>query len=148
ANAFKVPTGKVCYASASDNNYPLTWYLKIKPVDDNNWSTLKTGTYSAAVSNAELTQLNTTVMVNGRYTVMVEVVDVGDNHASAPTDVLVIGTLKLGQYARTEPPDIAVPFASGVPFTLTRAYNSHDFHTAPFAQGWTHNYNLTLSNAV
>ncbi len=130
--------------SASDNEYPLQWYLKIKPVDDPNWSTLKTGTLANALSNATITPLHTTVMVNGRYNVKIEVVDVGDNRAEATTDVLVKGTLKLGQFARTEAPDISVPFVNGVPFHLTRAYNSHDYHTQPFQRGWTHNYNLSL----
>jgi hypothetical protein len=124
--------------SVYDGNYPLTYYVKVKPVEGATWYSVKTGTITGQLVNQELAVLDTTVMVNGKYDVRFEVVDEGGNRGSAERCVLVNGTLKVGQFTRTEAPDLSVPYPGAMPFQLVRTYNSHLLLDQPFEPGWVH----------
>ena len=105
---------------------------------DRTWTTLGTGT--GPVANGVLGTLDSTLLLNGVYSVRLTATDSSGQITVDEITVLVDRNLKIGQFAFSFN-DLTVPVA-GIPITITRSYDSRDKRVGDFGVGW----NLELQN--
>lgn len=109
------------------------WKLQIRSQSRWNWTTIAEGTENVYTETVHV--LDPTAMTNGFYELRVIAYD--DNGLNEETDykmVTVEGDLKIGQYSFALN-DMTLPM-TGVPITVTRAYNSHNKMKGDFGIGW------------
>ncbi|MCY2984883.1 MAG: Ig-like domain-containing protein [Planctomycetota bacterium] len=112
----------------------LNWRLELIDDETRRSSTLATGTGN--VAGTAIAQLDTTVLRNGAYTLLLTAVDSGANKTIDTASVQIEGALKLGNF-NVAFLDLTVPIA-GVPITLTRRYDSLDAKVSgDFGYGWS-----------
>ncbi|XOV82413.1 MAG: putative Ig domain-containing protein [bacterium] len=99
----------------------------------------------APADGALLGQFDPTLLINGQYTLRLEVYDAGANVSRTEATVLVEEDLKVGSFSLSFT-DLAIPM-SGIPITVTRTYDSRDRSVGDFGYGWRLDVNtLRLSS--
>ena len=121
-------------AKLLDESPLLQWKLELIDDETRRSTTLATGTGN--VAGAAIAQIDTTMLRNGAYTLLLTAVDSGANRTIDTASVQIEGGLKLGNFTVSFM-DLAVPVA-GVPITITRRYDSLDAKvSSDFGYGWS-----------
>jgi RHS repeat-associated protein len=111
------------------------WTLMIKEASaaTDKWRELYSGTDKA---EGELGILDTTLMTNGQYDLMLMATDSRDLVSQTFASVLVNGDLKVGHFSFTVT-DLEIPLA-GIPIRISRTYDSRRIHEdLDFGLGWS-----------
>ncbi|MCL5768198.1 Ig-like domain-containing protein [Acinetobacter sp. ANC5681] len=86
--------------------------------------------------NGELAVIDPTLLVNGVYTVVVRVVDIGGNVTEVVRDIIIDGKMKVGELAFTLE-DAVIPMP-GLDISLQRSYDSRLGHrVGDFGHAWS-----------
>jgi RHS repeat-associated protein len=96
------------------------------------WRTVASG--HAPVNNAALGTLDTTMMLNGIYSLRLRATDEYGQTSFTSTSVLVEKNLKVGHFQLAFS-DLSVPVA-GLPIEVVRSYDSRDNRNGDFGVGW------------
>ena len=122
------------FANVSDESPLVTWQLELMNNTTRRLSLLASG--SGNLANAPIANLDTTMMRNGAYTLVLTAIDSGANKTIDAASVQIEGGLKLGNFSLGFN-DLTVPVA-GVPIMLTRRYDSLDADVSgDFGYGWS-----------
>ncbi len=122
--------------TASDANL-VSYDVYVSPKDKAQWSLIATGTDN--IENDVLATFDPTMMLNGQYSIVLQVTDVNGQVESASTVVTVEGDLKVGNFSFTVE-DMNVPMV-GIPISIKRTYDSRRrFELLDFGFGWTIDY--------
>lgn len=121
-------------AKLIDESPLLQWKLELIDDETRRTNTLATGTGN--VADAAIAQIDTTLLRNGAYTLLLTALDSGANKTIDTASVQIEGALKLGNFTVSFV-DLTVPVA-GVPITITRRYDSLDAKVSgDFGYGWS-----------
>jgi len=117
----------------SDQN-PSNWTVSLYDVDGEGRSVwTKEGQGNI---NGELAVIDPTLLVNGVYTVLVRVVDIGGNVTEVVRDIIIDGKMKVGELAFTLE-DAVIPMP-GLDISLQRSYDSRLGHrVGDFGHAWS-----------
>jgi RHS repeat-associated protein len=122
------------FANVSDESPLVTWRLELVDNTTRRLSMLAYG--SGNLANAPIAILDTTMMRNGAYTLILTAIDSGANQTIDTASLQIEGGLKLGNFSLGFN-DLTVPVA-GVPIMLTRRYDSLDADVSgDFGYGWS-----------
>jgi RHS repeat-associated protein len=118
-------------ATISEGSWELERRLGGRDDVTSSWSVMASGT--GAVAGGTLATFDPTLLLNGVYTVRLSATTSAGS-SSTSVSVSVDGRMKVGNFtlAFTDL-DVAV---AGIPFTLTRAYDSRDKGVGDFGVGW------------
>ncbi len=134
--------------SVSNGAWKLEYSLNTDDGANNQaWTTFATG--NGQVTNNRLGTVDSTLMLNGIYTVRLSATDNYGQTSAATTSVLVDKNLKIGNFTVAFT-DLSVPVA-GLPIEVTRIYDSRDKRKGDFGVGWTlgiSNVHLEKSNVL
>lgn len=129
----EVITGMVDVIGTASDSGLVRYRLELAPAGSIQFTVLAEGT--SPVSNDVLGQLDTTLLVNGIYTLRLSVLDAGGNQSLSEANVLLDGFLKAGLFTISFT-DSSLP-ASGLPLELVRTYDSRDRRKGDFGIGWS-----------
>ncbi len=118
--------------TAADGNL-LRWELGLIAGSEGEAVMLATGT--SAVNDGVLGELDPTTLLNGLYTLELNVFDRGGNLSTARVSVQLTEQLKVGNFSLTYE-DLNINIA-GLPITVQRNYDSRDKRRGDFGIGWT-----------
>lgn len=122
------------FANVSDESPLVTWRLELMDNTTRRLTELASG--SGNLANAPIANLDTTMMRNGAYTLVLTAIDSGAYQTIDAASVQIEGGLKLGNFSLGFN-DLTVPVA-GIPITLTRRYDSLDADVSgDFGYGWS-----------
>jgi len=122
------------FVNVSDESPLVTWQLELMNNTTRRLSLLASG--NGNLANAPIANLDTTMMRNGAYTLVLTAIDSGANKTIDAASVQIEGGLKLGNFSLGFN-DLTVPVA-GVPIKLTRRYDSLDADVSgDFGYGWS-----------
>ena len=116
-----------------------TWDLRIrsKSTTNNEWKVLVSGV--DPVEDAELGQIDPTMLRNGQYELSLLAEDRTGLLSESVVDLLVNGELKVGNFSITFE-DLNIPLA-GIPVQVTRTYDSREKENLKdFGYGWSVDY--------
>ena len=102
-----------------------------------------------SIENGKLGELDTTMLMNGSYTLRLIAVDNGGNRTTTERTVNVVGNLKVGNMSLGFT-DISSNVA-GIPLQVNRNYDSRNKSSGDFGYGWSlgmQSVKLTLSNPL
>jgi len=117
--------------NVSDGAWALTYRLGGRDDVETPWRTLATGTGAAS---GPLGTFDPTQLLNGVYTIRLASVT-SQGEAETSIAVFVNGRMKVGNFTLAFR-DLEVP-VGGMPFQLTRTYDSRDTRIGDFGAGWT-----------
>ncbi|HKR11221.1 MAG TPA: PKD domain-containing protein [Pyrinomonadaceae bacterium] len=126
--------------SISNGDWAVEYSLNVDDGSNNQiWTQFGSG--SGPVSNALLGTLDTTLMLNGTYSVRLRATDEHGQTSFTSISVLVDKGFKVGQLQLAFS-DLNVPVA-GLPIEVIRSYDSRDKRVGDFGVGWQ----MSLRNA-
>ncbi len=108
------------------------WRLEHRLAGDGQWTRFGFGT--TAVTDADLSAFDPTLLLNGLYHVRLVVTDKAGRSAQATTQVVVKENFKVGHFTVSFV-DLEVPVA-GIPIQVGRTYDSRDKRPGDFGPGW------------
>lgn len=106
-------------ATVEDDNL-LDYKLFVSPVGAQQWQLLAEGNNN--IVEQRVTTLDTTALLNGQYTLVLQATDVNGLTSSDSVNLLVDGDMKVGNFSFTVE-DLSIPVA-GIPIRVTRTYDS------------------------
>jgi RHS repeat-associated protein len=122
--------------TATDDNL-VAYHLYISSAGKDDWRLFDSG--NTNVNASELAVLDPTMMVNGQYSIHLQVTDVNGQQASDTRVVVIDGDLKVGNFSFTVQ-DLNVPMV-GIPIQVSRTYDSRRrFEDLDFGYGWSIDY--------
>jgi choice-of-anchor A domain-containing protein/RHS repeat-associated protein len=122
--------------TASDANL-VAYELYLAPVGSDDWALINSG--NTSVTDGELGTLDPTLMVNGQYTLQLQVTDINGQIAADTKVVALDGDLKVGNFSFTVK-DLSVPMV-GIPIEVSRTYDSRRrTENLDFGYGWSVDY--------
>lgn len=123
-------------ATVEDDNL-LDYKLYLSPAGAEAWQLLAEG--SSNVAEQSVATFDTTALLNGQYTLVLQATDFNGLTSSDSVNLLVDGDLKVGNFSFTVE-DMSIPMA-GVPIRVTRTYDSRRrFESLDFGYGWSIGY--------
>lgn len=132
--SISAPTALI--GSVIDSNLK-DYKVLISPKDKQQWTEIATGT--AQVNDAQLAEIDPTLLINGFYDVVVIATDINGAETQDGLTINVEGNLKVGNFSFTVT-DLEVPLA-GIPIQVTRTYDSRRRHEdLDFGFGWSIGY--------
>jgi RHS repeat-associated protein len=96
------------------------------------WTQLAAG--FGALANQSVAELDTTLLLNGTYTLRLNATDVSGQTASDTQAVIVERQMKVGIFTLAFN-DLSVPVA-GIPISVIRSYDSREKRSGDFGYGW------------
>jgi|CXWL01.1.fsa_nt_gi RHS repeat-associated protein len=118
--------------TASDANL-VNYVLDYAPSGQTNFTTLAMS--STSVTNGTLGSFDPTLLQNDIYTLRLTVYDQGGNSSQTSIDVQVAREQKVGNFS-VGFQDLNIP-VSGIPLTITRAYDTRNKTSGDFGFGWS-----------
>ncbi|WP_411705126.1 PKD domain-containing protein, partial [Edaphovirga cremea] len=123
----------VITGSVSSGNWVLEYSLNTEDGADNQvWTAVSSGT--GPVINGSLGSLDTTLMLNGIYSLRLRATDSYGQTGFTFIAVVLDKNFKVGQF-QVAFSDLTVPLA-GLPIEVIRSYDSRDKRTGDFGVGW------------
>ncbi|MEQ9463559.1 MAG: RHS repeat-associated core domain-containing protein [Haliea sp.] len=116
---------------ASDTNR-LRWQLAYRYAGEDDFIVFAEGTNT--VSSGPFADFDPTTLLNGLYTLRLQVFDRGGNVSEDTITVMVDSQLKVGNFTLRYV-DLQLPL-NGIPITLARTYDSRDKRVGDFGVGW------------
>lgn len=108
------------------------WTLSVRKMGGSTLRPLATGTSPQV--DAVLATLDTTLLQNGLYELVLEATDVQGLTSSIESHVVVAGQQKIGHFSLSFV-DLEIPL-SGLPIQVVRTYDSRDLDSGDFGAGW------------
>jgi RHS repeat-associated protein len=117
--------------TASDTNL-LRWELAYQYAGEESFILFAEG--AGNVTAAAIGEFDPTTLLNGLYTIRLQVYDRGGNVSEDSTTVQVEGQMKIGNFTLRYV-DLELPL-NGIPITVARTYDSRDKRAGDFGVGW------------
>lgn len=117
--------------TATDANF-LKYTLAYAPAASTEFVAFAEGT--SPVNNGVLGRFDPTLLINGEYTLRLQVFDAAGFISTFTAGVVVEEDLKVGNFSISYT-DLSIPM-SGLPISVTRSYDSRDKRTGAFGVGW------------
>ena len=109
----------------------IKWEMDYQAVGDAGWTPFYTGSQGGAITGT----LDTTLLLNGQYQVLLRAVDANGNLAQDQITLVIKGDQKVGYFTLSYT-DMTIPIG-GMPISVMRTYDSRNKSKGDFGVGWT-----------